>query len=137
MPHPYHEKDAENFIRMMSRQKQSTNFAVEYRNEAIGIVGISSKHDIYRMNGELGFWLGEPFWNLGIMSHAVAEMVLFGFNQMKLHRIYAEVFSYNHASSKVLEKNGFRREAVLKEAAIKNEKLFDVHIYARLRTENK
>jgi RimJ/RimL family protein N-acetyltransferase len=64
------------------------------------------------------------------MSSAIREVVNFAFETYSIERVFAMAFSTNKASQKVLEKNGFVLEAVLKETIIKNEELLDEWIYA-------
>ena len=60
-PHPYTRKDAEAWINTM--QDPLTNFAIASPVEAIGGVGFNLQEDIYCRSAEIGYWLGEPFWN--------------------------------------------------------------------------
>ena len=135
LPNPYTDKDAEKFIDFSRKSKPTYNWGITVEDEVIGIIGLTAKTDIYRLNGELGFWLAEPWWGKGIVTSAITKVTEIGFKEHKLHRIYAEVFEDNPASSKVLIKNRFRQEAILKEAVIKNNRLLDLYIYARLRNE--
>ncbi|GHU75424.1 hypothetical protein FACS189413_19910 [Bacteroidia bacterium] len=59
------------------------------------------------MPAELGYWLGEKYWNRGIMTQAVKEMVSYTFLHFPLQKIYATPFGFNIASQKVLEKAEF------------------------------
>lgn len=128
-PFPYTENDARNFIEFANKNTPVHIFAIDISGKAVGGIGIHPKEDIHRTNAELGYWLGEPFWGKGIMSKAVREIVNFGFNTYSIERIYATVFSTNIASQKVLEKNNFVLEAVLKQTIIKNGEFLDEWIY--------
>ena len=55
------------------------------------------------------------------------------FSNFDIERIYAEPYAYNTASRRVLEKNGFTCEAILKRYVIKNNVLLDSCIYSILR----
>jgi RimJ/RimL family protein N-acetyltransferase len=61
-------------------------------------------------------------------------MVALAFADFPLHKIYAPVFDFNMASQRVLQKAGFEREAVLKQAAVKNGKIIDLHYYSLLKS---
>lgn len=65
------------------------------------------------------------------MTKAVKLFTNFGFNKLKLRRIYANVFSINGASAKVLEKNGYKLEGKMKNYHIKDGKLTDALLYAK------
>lgn len=126
---PYTENDARNFIEFANKDTPVHIFAIDISGEAVGGIGIHPKEDIHRKNAELGYWLGEPFWGKGIMSKAVKAIVNFGFNTYSIERIYATAFSSNIASQKVLEKNNFLLEAILKQTIIKNGEFLDEWIY--------
>ncbi len=119
------------FIEIVSDTNyKDISFAIEVNGFLGGCISLSLKNDVNKLNGELGFWIGEPFWGKGIATEAVRLIIKKGFSEYYLHRVYASVFSFNIASARVLEKAGFRKEAVLKEAVIKNNKITDEYIYA-------
>jgi [ribosomal protein S5]-alanine N-acetyltransferase len=58
----------------------------------------------------LGYWMGAPHAGKGWMTRAVAAVVRFGFDTLRLHRIEAACIPDNAPSIALLERNGFRRE---------------------------
>lgn len=133
MPFPYTLRDAWNFIAMCETEDHVTTFGIEYQAQLAGVIGLSVQGDIYRHAAELGYWIGEQYWNKGIASQAVQLLVQYGFEKLNLIRIYSSVFEHNKASQKVLEKNGFTLEAVLKKGYIKNDVIGDEYRYALLK----
>jgi len=131
MPHPYEESDAADFIKMATNKKPNTILAIEWKGELVGAIGLhpEDESDVYAGTAEMGYWVGEPFWGRGIASKAVAIMIKYGFEELKLRRIFAAAYAYNIASMKVLEKNGFQKEGISKQAVIKNGKIWDEHRY--------
>jgi len=136
IPHPYDEKDAEWFINFTLNEKNHYNFAIEYKNEFCGIVGLILQTDVYRKSAEIGYWLGEPFWGKGIMTKAVKLITQFGFEKLDIIRIYSGVFDFNTASMKVLEKCGYKKDAIFKKAIVKNDKICDEHRFYILKEKN-
>ncbi|MFZ5941596.1 MAG: GNAT family N-acetyltransferase [Bacteroidota bacterium] len=134
-PHPYSLKDAKAFISFVAAEPNNLVLAIEVDGEACGAIGLHGMTDIYRFNAEIGYWLSEKYWGRGIMSKAVTEMVRTGFTKFHWTRIWAGVFYFNTASARVLEKCGFRREAVHRGAVTKNGNTFDEFIYALLKDE--
>jgi [ribosomal protein S5]-alanine N-acetyltransferase len=132
-PHPYTFNDARFFITHLAGSKKNLVLAIEVEGEAVGSIGIQMQNDIYRKNGELGYWLGETYWGRGIATEAVEAVVKYGFDHFDLNRIYACVFEQNAASMRVLEKCGFIKEAIHQKAVIKNDSILDEHIYIRFR----
>ncbi|WP_266364381.1 GNAT family N-acetyltransferase [Tellurirhabdus rosea] len=134
-PNPYTLRDATSWIRMNRSYQMPVNLAIEIDGRAVGNVGFTIKEDIYRYNAEIGYWLGEPYWGRGIMSEAVPAMVEYVFHNFQINRLYACVLEGNSASMRVLEGAGFRPEAVMRKAAVKNNRYLDEHIFAMLREE--
>jgi len=132
-PHPYTPKDAEQWIRNCEDEKTNLLLAIEYNGEFIGGIGAHFKQDIYRYNAELGYWIGEPYWGKGIASKIISFFTPYLFNNYKLNRIYGDVFSSNPGSAKVLENNGFTKEATLEKAVFKNGFFLDVWVYSKLK----
>ena len=58
----------------------------------------------------LGYWMGAPHAGKGRMTRAVAAVVGFGFDSLRLHRIEAACIPDNAPSIALLERNGFQRE---------------------------
>jgi len=88
---------------------------------------------VYSKSAEIGYWVGEPFRNKGIVTAAVKLMTEYGFNTLNLIRVHTGIFEYNTASMRVLEKNGFDKEGVFKRSVFKNGKIWDEHRYAKLK----
>jgi ribosomal-protein-alanine N-acetyltransferase len=59
--------------------------------------------------GNLGYWVDRGHNGRGLASSAVADVVSFAFGEAGLHRLEAGTLVDNHASQRVLEKNGFER----------------------------
>jgi RimJ/RimL family protein N-acetyltransferase len=114
-------------------QDPVTNFALDIGGEVAGGIGIVLRDDIYHQNGIIGYWLAEPFWGKGIMPHAVGLITEYAFANLGLIRLQAGVFSKNMASMRVLEKAGYHKEAILKNAVIKSGEIMDEHIFAVLK----
>ena len=127
-PFPYTQNDAEAWINTM--QDPLTNFAIATRAEAIGGTGFNLQEDIYRRSAEIGYWIGEPYWNRGIATMAVGAAAKYAFANFDLARLYATVFEWNPASTRVLEKNGFKLEGRLEKSVFKDGKIIDSLQYA-------
>lgn len=137
-PHPYTFEDARNYIsRVTNDDKTSKIFAIEVDGKIAGNIGIFFKQDIYRKNAEIGYFLAEEWWGKGVMTKVIRAVVDYSFENFDIVRIYAEPFAENVGSRKVLEKVGFRLEAVLKNDVIKNGIIQDSCIYSLLKEEFK
>ena len=132
-PFPYKEDHAEAFIKKTLNENPRQTFGIEYEDALSGVIGLILQEDVYRKSAEVGFWIGEPFWGKGVATQALKLITDYGFNKLNLARIYAGAFEYNTGSMKVLEKNGFIKEGILKKAAFKNEQFYDEHRYYKLK----
>jgi ribosomal-protein-alanine N-acetyltransferase len=132
-PYPYKRRDALDYLEYVRTMDVPMSFAVEHGGEAIGGIGFKLGVDIARISAEMGYWLGEPFWGRGLTTRAVTASSDWAFENYKVVRIFATVFSENVASIRVLEKSGFTAEGVLRRSAIKNGVIRDQVMYAKVR----
>ncbi len=135
IPCPYKLKDAKWWLRTsMPRNKKmiQVNFCIEIDGEVAGSVGLHSISKEHK--AEIGYWLAEKYWGKGLMTEAVREVTKFGFEKLKLRRIYAHAFPFNKTSMNVLKKNGFKFEGILKKDARKpSGKILDVYSFAKVK----
>jgi ribosomal-protein-alanine N-acetyltransferase len=132
-PSPYTLDDAEAWLRHCARTAPVTDVAIDVAGEAVGGIGIVLQSDVERVDAEIGYWLGELHWGRGLMSAAVTAFVPWAFVKFNLARIHANVFAFNIASARVLEKAGFQLEGRLRQSAFKDGRLIDQLLYARVR----
>jgi RimJ/RimL family protein N-acetyltransferase len=132
-PYPYTLSDAKKWLAMVADKSQNVVLAIEVEGEAAGGIGLHMLKDVYRYNGEIGYWLSQEHWQKGIVTEAVAAMVEYAFTQTSLLRLFACIFENNPASMRVLAKNGFTLEAIHRKAVMKEGILMDEHLYSLLK----
>ena len=130
-PYPYYKKDAEPFISVVSNENPTKVFAIEIEGEAAGAIAVTPQTESGRKEGELGYWIGEKYWNHGIATSAIKRIVDYGFRTFDIDRIYATPFIENKASQRVLIKSGFKQESSSKVTIIKNKEPYDVFIFSK------
>lgn len=130
VPNPYTLYDAESFIRSTRIEDPTSTFAIDYKGEFVGVISLVKQLDVYRLNAEIGYWIGSPFWGKGIISKAIPMIVHYGFTELDLNRIYAHVFDFNNPSMKALEKSGFKLDYISEKAVIKNGVIINEHRYS-------
>ena len=137
LPYPYTEQDATDYISAMLSEDENKTlaFAITIDNKAIGSIGAFRQKNIHRHTAEIGYYIAEEYWGKGLMTEAVKQICSYIFDKSNIVRIYAEPFSYNKASCRVLEKAGFLYEGTLRSNAIKNGKTIDMLMYSRLKTD--
>lgn len=131
LPYPYTREDATEYINSCKEDNPQRNFAIDFNGELAGGIGLVPQKDIYRLSAEIGYWIGEPYWGMGIATKAVGMITEYGFNELGLIRIYTGVFDFNKASQCVLEKSGYSIEGIFENSVIKNGKIVDEYRYAR------
>lgn len=131
IPFPYSLSDAKAFIALTQQQSPQTSFAIECHKQLCGVIGLVAQTDVYKKTAEIGYWLGEPYWNRGITTVAVKLVTDYGFNQLHFIRIHTGVFEYNTGSMKVLIKNGYAKDGVFTKAVYKNGNMYDEHRFSK------
>jgi RimJ/RimL family protein N-acetyltransferase len=99
----------------------------------VGSIGLTLQEDVHRRSGEIGYWLGEPFWGRGLMSEAVPAFTAYAIATFDVRRLYATVFEWNHASARVLEKSGYVLEGRLRKSVVKDGHTIDQLLFAYVR----
>ncbi len=135
IPHPYEEKHAREFIASAPKENE-LRLAIRLRSDGRLVGGIGLHPQMEHQRAELGYWIGVPFWGNGYATEAACEVIRYGFEDLKLHRIFAGHFEGNGASRAVLLKLGMRHEGCARESVVKWGRFMDVQIYSILRDEH-
>ncbi len=139
IPHPYPDGAAEEWIgthEELFETEKLVSCAVTSRSSgellgAVSLMDISRAHD----RAEIGYWIGKPHWNQGFCTEAAAALVAWGFESLRLHRIFGRYLRRNAASGRVLAKIGMREEGCLREHVKKWKALEDLVLCGILRSE--
>jgi ribosomal-protein-alanine N-acetyltransferase len=118
---PNTEDETKAFIsRVLANQKEqprlsySCALVIKSTNKLIGICAIHVV-SVENREGEIGYGLNRVYWKKGYMTEAARRVVMFGFHELGLHRIYATCEPANTRSYRVMEKIGMKREGYLRE----------------------
>ena len=135
IPHPYPEGAAAEWIAKQPTSADHHVFAITLRDggDVIGAIGLEAHPE--RGRGEIGYWVGVPYWNRGYVTEAARAVIGFGFESLGLHRIFAMHFTRNPASGRVMQKLGMKHEGSLREHEKKWDVYVDVEVYGILHTE--
>ncbi|HOW31850.1 MAG TPA: GNAT family N-acetyltransferase [Bacteroidales bacterium] len=116
MPYPYPEGEAEKWIATHNAEfieKRNLVLAICNKDNSLLIGCIGLQFNLALGNAELGYWIGEPYWNKGYATEAARAMIRYGFKKLGLHKIFANVYVTNPASAKVLKNCGMKQEGYL------------------------
>jgi ribosomal-protein-alanine N-acetyltransferase len=138
IPHPYEEGVAEAWIDTHDKsfqQGQSVILAITLPplDRPIGAIGLEIDQEHRR--GELGYWVGKPYWNNGYCTEAVQAMLKYGFQVVALDRIYAFHFTRNPASGRVMQKVNMKHEGRMRQHILKWGAREDLEVYGILKTD--
>lgn len=118
---PNTEDESRNFIRQaiayqQEQPRRNYEFAVvlKARDRLIGGCGIHVSNPDSR-EGWIGYCFNRHFWGQGYATEAARALLTFGFDRLKLHRVFATCDPANIVSISVLEKIGMQREGHLRE----------------------
>jgi len=131
--------DTVNFIRTIMKQYSDglpSPWGIVYKenNKVIGTGGYHMWIKEHR-KAEIGYAISARYWNKGIMTEALREIINFGFERMNLHRAEARVYVENTASERVMQKCGMKYEGILRESWFVKGIFQDIKMYSVLKSE--
>jgi len=107
--------------------------AIKRQQNIIGTIGFNNFTKRHRAN--IGYDLKTEHWNNGYITEALKTVINFGFDQLEINRIEAEVMQGNNISEKVLDKLNFKNEGVLREWMFWNGKHYDMTMFSLLKAD--
>lgn len=134
IPHPYPPGAAELFIQQaINPDGKDRHWAVDATPiggaEFVGVVGF------HPGIGEVGYWIGPPFWNTGYVTEAVTAIVAHVFEAGLAESLVEQVFADNPASARVLEKLGFHATGAGESFSVARGEMVETRRFAVTREE--
>jgi [ribosomal protein S5]-alanine N-acetyltransferase len=101
------------------------------------LIGQCTLFDFVRQSrrAEIGYSMAAEAWGRGYMHEALCALLEYGFGEMNLHRVEADLDPRNAASARSLERLGFTREGLLRERWIVEGEVSDTALYGLLARE--
>ena len=137
IPHPYELHHGEKWIGEHAAafdEGRGLDLAVTVGGDLAGAMSIGI--DAANERGELGYWIGRPYWGRGYATEAAAGIVRYGFEALGLNRVTAHHFARNPASGRVMEKIGMTREGEFRRHLLHRGRYEDLVFYGILRSEH-
>jgi len=133
------ESDAQKFIDWYQnrfKEKLGIRWGISLKGEQdiIGTIGFNNFTKRHKAN--IGYDLQPDYWNKGIMTEALRAVINFGFNQLEINRMEAEVMQGNVNSEKLLLKLNFLKEGVLREWMLWNDNYYDMSMFSLLKSDS-
>ena len=136
---PNTEEDSKKFVFQviqdsLQEPRKRFAFAIIYKENMIG-TGELNIRDITNREGEISYIINPDYWRQGIATEVARLLIDFGFNVLKLHRIFATCDPRNTGSSKLLEKVGMVKEGRIREDMLIKDGWRDSLLYSILEHE--
>ena len=136
LPFPYTRFDAKQWVSRVSSESTSHSgtqtWTIRQIEDDSLVGGIGLMKIVRFQRAEVGYWLAKEFWGTGVTSRAVDRICQHGFTELGLRRIQANVFAFNIASTKVLQKAGFELEGRLRNECFPNGSPVDLLVFGKL-----
>jgi [ribosomal protein S5]-alanine N-acetyltransferase len=135
IPHPYKDGIAEEWISTHPLQLQNQkhiSYAICLKNNELLIGDIGLVLEIINFRSEVGYWVGKKYWGQGYATEALATILEFAKDDLKLNKVIARHLTRNPASGKVMQKNNFIHKCCLEKHTFKCELFEDVELYEKL-----
>jgi [ribosomal protein S5]-alanine N-acetyltransferase len=138
IPHPYTEEHVREFLAKAQADLASGDvlrvaIMLSESGTLCGGSGLMIERDHNR--AELGYWIGVPYWGKGYATEATRALVRYGFENLKLNRIYASYMVVNAASGNVLRKLGMKYEGRQRAHMVKWGEVHDLEMYGMLASD--
>ena len=127
-------EEEKKFLRLNSekiKKKTEFNFSIIYRHVHVGAIGLRIDQSRTYI-GEIGYFIDEKYWGRGIVTQAVKELEKFILSNLNLHRIEIRMAKGNKASQKIAIKCGYKKEGIMREMLLVQEKWYDCYVYAKI-----
>lgn len=99
-----------------------------------GRIGIYNIDPLNRI-GSIGYWLGEHYQGQGIVTRACKALITHCFDHIGLNRIEIKCGVGNHKSQAVPERLQFRKEGIIRQGELVNNRFIDLYSYSLLKEE--
>lgn len=133
IPHPYPDGAAVEWIQrhqFLFAEKRLLTLAVTRKEDSqlLGAVSLLDWH-VAHARAELGYWIGTPYWGMGYCTEAVAALLQYSRDELKITRIVGRCFSSNKRSEGVMLRVGLSAEGHLPKHVLKNGLHEDISLF--------
>ncbi len=130
-------EDTRMFI-LSSQEQQTSNLGFQtgiwFRGQIAGVIGFH-RIDWQNRNVEIGYWLGADFQGHGIVTKACRRLVDYAFDDYRLNRVQIRCATENQKSCAIIERLGFNREGLIRQAEFLYDHYVDLYVYGMTAAE--
>lgn len=128
-------EDTIKWFQRISLDDNRADLVIEDDDRLLAMAGITNINKILR-TGELYIFVNPDLQKQGIGNKSIKLICNYGFNQLKLNKIYLYTNANNIGARKIYENNGFKLEGVLRQEALYQGKLIDRLYFGILAGDN-
>lgn len=128
---------AESYVKGSIQRNKDGNeyaFVIVENNKIIGRVGVY-KIDTQNKIGEIGYWIAEDFQGRGIIYKSCKAIIHLCFSELELNRIELKCGTENLKSQKIPKKLNFKKEGVISQGELLNDKFIDLYLYSLIKNQ--
>ena len=135
IPNPYTTESANWWLNMVQQSEGKNGIfrKIIADGKIVGTISVEQKDDVYRKDAEIGYYVLPEAYSKGITTEAARQICEIAFETLEIIRITGLVYEPNIASRKVLEKNGFVLEGIMKQAVTKENNIYNLCIYGKVK----
>jgi len=128
----------EQWFTRISASPNDFMFAIERDGAMIGVCGLVYVHWVIRA-ADISLYIGEKEVYIdgpgGHAEDAAKTLIRYAFDTLNLHKVWTELYSFDHRKVELFTRLGFARDAVLRDNAYEDGRYHDSYIYSLLRTD--
>ncbi|MDO4680502.1 MAG: GNAT family protein [Aerococcus sp.] len=135
VPNPYTLADADWWLNQVLEREGKTAIyrKIIVDNAIVGNISVEQKGDVRHHDAEIGYYLIPDVSSRGIMTEATRQICAIAFEKLAIIRITGLVYEPNMPSRRVLEKNDFTLEGLMKNAITKDKHTYNLCLYGKLK----
>ena len=104
-------ENSRNVIKSVLSAPETYAVCLKGNNKTIGSIGLmtgnNSNLPLHENEGEIGYWIGVPFWGQGLIPEATRELIRHAFTDLHLEVLWCGYFDGNEKSKRCQKKCGF------------------------------
>lgn len=138
IPYPYPAGGGKEFIKSVLEFEKNGEIAIfaitnKETQTLLGLINLNIA--VPHKRGELGYFVGKPYWGMGYGTEAARSILSYGFNELDLNKIYAAAFKSNPGSWRIMEKIGLKHEGTHKQHVSRSGEFFDLAYYGLVKED--
>jgi len=125
------------FIKICQLQyerNETVQFALMYKGAISGVVGFH-RIDWLNRSTSIGYWIGEPYQGLGLVTKSCSRVLDYSFGRMGLNRIEIRCATENTKSRSIPKRLGFKEEGLIRQAEWLYDHYVDHVVYGMLESQ--